>query len=513
MKQHQVYIAIIGVVFLAFAVVFDTFPRSEVSELEKRELKQFPEFSWERLADGSFTRDVSSWFSDSEPFRDQLMELSMYIKHLTASPAIGDDEEAVRFHASDDAQPADDEQEQGEKTADINLADSLNNDFIEENAKIANKGIIIVGTGANVRALMAYGGSAKGGVSYAEAANKYKEVFGDKVNVYCMVIPTSTEFYCPEKAKKCTNPQLPTIKNIFAHLAPGVKPVNIYNTLAEHKQEDIYLRTDHHWSPLGGYYAAQEFARVAGVPFQDLSHYERRVTHGYVGSMYGYSKDISVKNAPEDFVYYVPQGVDYETTYINYNINKNYQVTGEGRPYKAAFFFKFKDGSGGAYCTMMGGDTKLTQVRTSTKNGRRVIILKDSFGNMLPSYLFFSFEEVHVIDSRYFTKNMKDYVTEHKITDILFANNIFKAYSDGTYKMYLRFLTQRAGTHAAPDAPTKKPDAPTKKPDATQPTEPETTPKPDAPTTPDTPKEPEAPKPAPAAPQEQAAPAAASEES
>lgn len=106
----------------------------------------------------------------------------------------------------------------------------------------------------------------------------------------------------------------------------------MYTTLGKHANEDIYLRTDHHWSPLGGYYAAQEFARVAGVPFKDLSHYERRVVHGYVGSMYGYSKDISVKNAPEDFVYYVPKGVEYTTTYTNYTINKNYQVTGEGNP-------------------------------------------------------------------------------------------------------------------------------------------------------------------------------------
>ena len=137
-KQHIIYIAIVATVFAVFAVVFDTFPRSVVSELEKRELKQFPEFSWDRLADGSFTRDVSSWFSDSEPYRDQFMELSMYIKHLTASPAVGDDEETVRFHASDDQQGSGDEtesEEPGEKTADINLADSLNNDFIEENAK------------------------------------------------------------------------------------------------------------------------------------------------------------------------------------------------------------------------------------------------------------------------------------------------------------------------------------------------------------------------------------------
>jgi hypothetical protein len=103
---------------------------------------------------------------------------------------------------------------------------------------------------------------------------------------------------------------------------------------------------------------------------------------------------------------------------------------------------KYKDGSGGAYCTFMGGDSKITQVRTSTKNGRRVIILKDSFGNAIPGYLFFSFEEIHVIDNRYFTKNMVNYVRENKITDILFANNIFSAYSPKICNKYSAFLTQ-----------------------------------------------------------------------
>ena len=37
---------------------------------------------------------------------------------------------------------------------------------------------------------------------------------------------------------------------------------------------------------------------------------------------------------------------------------------------------------------------------------------------------------------------MKTYVAENKITDILFANNIFKAYSSHIYGAYLRFLNQ-----------------------------------------------------------------------
>lgn len=98
----------------------------------------------------------------------------------------------------------------------------------------------------------------------------------------------------------------------------------------------------------------------------------------------------------------------------------------------------------------MGGDTRLAVIRTSTPGHRRLIVLKDSFGNTLPGYLFYSFSEIHVIESRYFTKNMKSYVAEHKITDILFANNIFKAYSSHIYGAYLRFLSQRDPTPPLP---------------------------------------------------------------
>lgn len=440
MKTDKIYLISVGIIFLVLMIVFDTFPRTKVSMLEKRELATFPTFSVEKLKDGSFTKGISSWFSDSEPFRDKFMELSMAIKGWMAlSPS----DDNVTFHASNNPmKPVAKPRVSGDGIDDRTVDEYENNVTADENAKIANAGIIIVGKGDKVRALMAYGGGPNGCLGYAKAANTYKQVFGNKVNVYCMVIPTAVEFYCPEKAKNCTNPQRPTINNVYTHLLPAVKPVDIYSVLGRHAKEDIFLRTDHHWAPLGAFYAAQEFARVAKVPFRPLKNYERKVVKGYVGSMYGYSNDISVKNAPEDFVYYEPKGIKYTTTYINYTVNKNFHITKETKPIEGPFFWHYRDGSPGAYCTFMGGDTKITVVRTGTKNGRRLIILKDSFGNALPGFLFFSFEEIHVIDSRYFNKNMKAYVKEHKITDILFANNIFKAYSSHTYGAYMRFLKQ-----------------------------------------------------------------------
>ena len=449
MRFSRFYLLVIGLIFAAFTVVFDTFPRSTFSPLEKRDLATFPKFSFERLLSGAFTKEISTWFSDSEPYRDHFMQMSMETKH---SLALSQGENNVTFHASSDATvtagddnaPADPEMQQYE------------NHTADENAKISNAGIIVTGSGKNVRALMAFGGSSKGCVGYAQACNLYQKTFGKNVQVYCLIIPTAVEYYCPEQAKYISRPQFPNIKSTYALLDKEVKSVDAYTPLGQHAKEDIYLRTDHHWAPLGGYYAAEAFAKTAGVPFKDLSHYERKVLHRYVGSMYGYAKDIAIKNAPEDFVYYVPKNVTYTTTYTDYQVDKNYHVTAEGKPHNGAFFQHYRDGSGAAYCTFMGSDQRLTVVRTSTPSKRRLLILKDSFGNALPGYLFFSFGEIHVVDSRYFLKNMKDYVTQNKITDILFANNIFKAYSPNIYKSYLRFLSQHGGAPTAAPVTTEK---------------------------------------------------------
>ena len=459
--MKKAYVCILAVVFIAGIVVFCFFPRSTYSALEKRDLAQFPKFTLQSLFSGKFTSDVSSWFSDSEAYRDWFMALSMQIDNMKG--IVLSEEDDITFHSNVDkdiGQLAAEEAEVEAEVEDDNrtIDDYENKITANENAKIAHSGIIIVGSGPKARALMAYGGSGSGGTCYSDVVNKYKTTFGQKVAVYCLVAPIATDFYLPDKAKGRSKPQLPVIRNIYSHLLPEVKAVDVYSVLASHVSEDIYLRTDHHWAPLGAYYAAKKFAEVAKVPFKDLSHYDTLVVHNVVGSMYGYSRDMTIKRAPEDFIYYVPKGVQYTTTYVNYTASKAFQVTGESKPRQGEFFAHFNDGNANAYCTFMGGDQKLTVVRTSTHNGRRLAILKDSYGNAIPSNLFYSFEEIHVIDFRYFTKNMTDYVKNNSITDILFVFNTFNSYSPSACRKLEAFLT-KGSTIAKPDS-TQKPSAP-----------------------------------------------------
>ena len=251
MKTHKIYLVVIAIILLAITIVFNFFPRTRISILEKRELKKFPTFSFESLWSGNFTKEVTAWFSDSEPYRDEIMALSMEVK---GKMRLATTENQVTFHASKDGM-----QQDNSPKGDRNITEYNNEVTADENAKIANAGIIVVGNGPKVRALMAFGGSATGGVSYVEAANKYKEIFGNKVNVYCMVIPTAVEYYCPEQVKKASNSERATIQNMYTHLRPDIYAVDAYTALGRHAKEDIFLRTDHHWAPLGAYYAAEAF--------------------------------------------------------------------------------------------------------------------------------------------------------------------------------------------------------------------------------------------------------------
>lgn len=301
------------------------------------------------------------------------------------------------------------------------------------------KNVIVTGSDGNVRALQPFSWTSESVKRYADIANLYAETFPD-VKIYCMPVPLASEFYTPTAAAPSwSRSQYAGIKKMFTMLKPEVEGVNIVPILGEHASEPIYSRTDHHWAPLGAFYAAQQLAAHAGVPFLDFSQYSRHEIPGYVGTMYRFSGDISVKNAPETFVYYTPDSIQYTTTYITYNTS-GLNITGEQAPSKGKFFLPFKGAS--SYCTFMGGDTKITKVETSTKNGRRLIILKDSFGNAIPGYLFGSFEEIHVIDCRYFNKNMKDYVKQNAITDIVFANNLGHAVVERTCRAYRNFLNQ-----------------------------------------------------------------------
>lgn len=442
-------IIVFSLIFIWIAIFLLILPRETYSDSEKRELATMPAFSVESFFSGEYTDGITEYYSDTVPFRESIKNIANIVTdmygvrvddakiHGVVIPPTDDEEDefittAQRTEPSvtenDEITQLTDNTDISEQTSSGTMtslspdqtvpSDMSEYDPNDENiTDIVNNGILVL----EDQGLMLYGGGISSGTKYAGYINKYRQQLPDHVTIYSMVVPTAAEFYMPSQYAGYSKSQLSNLNNIINNLSPSVEVVDAYSALAAHTDEKIYMRTDHHWSSLGAYYAAQAFCNQAGVPFNtDLeTQYDKVVIPNYVGSLYGYTNDIKLKNNPEDFIYYKPKN-SYETTFYYYEY--------PNAPFKASLF-NTKVSLALSYCVYMGGDNLVTRIETDVHNGRKLAIFKDSFGNALVPYMVGSFEEIHVLDIRYFPHNAIDYINYYGITDVLFANNIFAATS------------------------------------------------------------------------------------
>ena len=404
--------------FLLILLFLLVFPRSKVSEIENRNLAKFPKFTLSSYFSGEFTSDVATWFDDTVPFRDSLKNMGYTFKTIfgfstdnsitfinqdvvandmnaaTADPAASQQPDSM-LEASAEASPAPTE-EPDQK------------DFTAEDAEFdMSNGLLVVKQSGHWKCLGLFGGGDSSG--YTNALTTLHEKLGDSVKIYSMPAPLASQFYTPANAASYSTDQSACFDEIAAKLGSGITSVNICPVLAKHTEEDIYLRTDHHWAPLGAYYAARTFAEAAGVDFADLSTYEKKVNSGYVGTMYAYSQDARILNDPEDFVYYIPSN-SYQTYYYDSSFNYQYD-----------FDLIQEVSVESSYLMFMGGDDKIVKIKTDVHNGRKLFVMKDSYGNAEIPFYTGSFEEIYVTDMRYFNCNLVNFIQDRGITDVLFT--------------------------------------------------------------------------------------------
>lgn len=449
LEMHFINVVAMILLFAVISVMLIVVKREEGdSEHENRELAKFPTLSVSSWFSGEFASGVTEFYTDTIPYRDELLPISSHIsklfglssfrEHSTIQIGGKGDVETQTFTGTVTTQevtiytgprPTDTDKATettpgsattpsatGTTTPVTTLPVEDPND-----GKLSN-GILIVGSGKNVRALECYGGSFSNGKRYAEFVNKYKVELGEYVNVYSMCIPTAFAFYCPDKFKDEYGSTIDNINNIRNYL-DGVADVDVYSVLEKHTKEYIYSRTDHHWQPLGAYYAAQKFAEVSQVPFAELSTYEKVVETDFVGTLYAYSNNNNeLLENPDTFTYYKPSNND-KLTVRYYDINFN-------NPQRSQLFFKAAQKIN-LYSSFLGTDKQIAEIETDCDNGRVLVIFKDSFGNALVPFLTGSYSKIYVVDLRYFTPNAIEFCENVGATDVLFATCMFTNTSSG----------------------------------------------------------------------------------
>lgn len=429
-KKIRIYKAVnviaCAMTFVVIAVCMIVIKRPKISDTENRTLAKWPSFSFSDYFSGEYTSGIENFYNDTVPGREKFKEWTADIRSL-----FGLRSEEVKIHGTPVKQNVKSDKKkqttavmstENSQSTKTTLSSVISSEPATEptedplddpniDGEMSNNILVY-----NNRGIMLYGGSYDNGELYAQYVNAFKSDLGD-VNVYSMVCPTPVSYYLPKKYSDLSASEEDNIKNINEYL-DGVTPVDAYNALKAHKDEDIFKRTDHHWSQLGAYYAAEEFAKTAGVPYASLSKYEKVTKHGYVGTLYGYSQDTDLLNNPEDFTYYIPQNT-YTTTYYSTDMTDEY----EGN----LLISLDNVDPVSWYLVFMGTDAVVTHVHTDVENGRKLAIVKDSYGNALVPCLTGSFEDIYVIDMRYFEVNAVAQMQEWGVTDLLFAMNTFSA--------------------------------------------------------------------------------------
>lgn len=411
-------------ILFAVALGMLVLERPTVSMEENRTLAKMPEFSMEKYLDGSYTAGVAEYYNDTVPGRSTLKGWVQKIRKC-----MGMQSEAAIHGSIGAEQPVPEAvttEPPAETTAPRVTAVTLLNveteavtettsapepEAPEREGEISNRILIV-----NNRGIMLFGGWETLGEGYIRNVNRFKESLPD-VNMYSMVVPTPCSFYTPEEYQDLITSEKVNIDYINKNLV-NVTPVDVYKALEKHKDEPIFMRTDHHWTSLGSFYGAEVFSAAARVPFARIDEYERHSQEGYVGTLYGFSGNIILKENPEEFFWYVPKK-QFRTEY--YNRSFGFEREGD-------FFMDIENVAPVSwYMVYMSGDDHVLKITSDVGNGRKLCVIKDSYGNALIPWLTSSFDEIYVIDMRYFNLNAVQFIRQQGITDVLFAMNSFSA--------------------------------------------------------------------------------------
>ena len=451
----RINIGVCTVFFAVVAVGLLVLPRPTVSESEKRNLATFPKFTWDTYWNGDYTEDISYFFNDTVPFRDTFKSIgasfrSLFgfsingaeIKGSVSQVNSGSSQTEVTTAStkpiaivtpapsdtSSDAPESKDEtsskDNSNDSKADTSKAetsskpDESSNSSKPENVYIAPSdpdaqvlyeegSQLVYQSGDTIYGAQLYNGNRDNAEDYANTLNTLKTLLPD-ANVYSMLALTQNTFITPAELEKTKYTELSDSEYISNMLDKNIKVIDTMNALLPHQKENLFFLRDCHWQQLGAYYAAQSFAKSAGVNFAKLSDYDK-YEEDCLGSVYAATQYEGLMYEGETFTYYVPKN-EYTTDYYNedYEYQFEYPLMPRSDYNTTAFYSLF-----------MVADSYIKHITTDVNNDRVLVVLKDDYPSAMIPSLTSSFSEIYVIDVRYCNFNVADFCVEKGATDVL----------------------------------------------------------------------------------------------
>lgn len=340
-----------------FMVLFFALPKEHYSAQEKKVLADFPSVTAETVFNGNFQKELDTYLSDHMPFRNLFVGLS----------------------------------------ADYELVTGRN----------GKKGIYLGKDG------WLFPKPTKKTELLSKNAEYISEFAGNvDIPVYMTLIPSSgyiNSDKLPLNHEVYEDDKL--ISDFGSALGDKIHFIDVTQALKESSENDqIYYRTDHHWTSLGAYNCYRFLGETMGFEPLERDSFDVEVIDGFYGTSYAKSALWWVKPDTIELWKNRSQTDDSVTVTI---------TDGEDEKTLNSYYFREHLSADDKYPVYLDGNHSLTRITNKNAKGGTLIVVKDSYANSIIPFLSQNYSEIIMADLRYYKKDISALAEQEKADAIL----------------------------------------------------------------------------------------------
>ncbi len=196
------------------------------------------------------------------------------------------------------------------------------------------------------------------------------------------------------------------IQRLYDLCGEDVRTIDLTGVIkAQEDPASLYYRTDHHWTTEGAYLAYETYMRLLGRDYRAKEDFTVETVPGFQGSTYS-----------ESALWLTP-GEDIQLWHGSSNITV---TNGENDQPHQGVFYKERLEEVDKYTVFLDGNHSTVRiVNPDAKEKGKLLVIRDSYSNCLGTLLAESYEEVVLVDLRYYKNPVSQLCAEENFTDVL----------------------------------------------------------------------------------------------
>lgn len=376
-------IFLFGGFLLNFFLLSVFMPEKTFSETENRYLAKRPAISWKTVRDGSFGRDYERYLSDQFPFRNSFIGAKTLAEEAQFKKEINGVFLGKDGYLMEALYPEDLDRELYGKNMErlsrfaVTQAKTLGKDHVR---------IMLVPSAAQV---------------LTDRLPKMAAAFDQEQVVSELGLKLTSELVPEPQSGFETRSDLSTL------LVPVSSALETAWSENPGENARLYYRTDHHWTSYGAFIAYETWMKSLGMTPIPLDAFEiQTVSSTFYGTIHS---KLNRAAAADSIQLFIPNNQpDFQVSYDGNGeiLNTLYSMDA----------LKTKD----QYRVFLDGNHGWTKIlNPDSKSGRSLLIIKDSYAHCFAPFAALHFDQVHMLDLRYYNGRISDFIEEQNITDTL----------------------------------------------------------------------------------------------